>query len=97
MRRLFRCCTVIDTCDREIMAWCASGSGISGEMIRDLMLESVERRFGTAQTPHPSNGSRTTAVRTVPMRRSILRSAWAWCPASLRCAARNRTACRRRS
>ena len=69
MRRLFRCCTVIDTCDREIMAWCASGSGISGEMIRDLMLESVERRFGTAQTPHPSNGSRTTAVRTVPMRR----------------------------
>ena len=30
----------LDTCDREVMAWCASSIGISGEMIRDLMLES---------------------------------------------------------
>ncbi len=34
------------------MAWCASTGGISGEMIRDLMLESVERRFGTAGVPN---------------------------------------------
>ena len=31
--------------------WCASTGGISGEMIRDLMLESVERRFGAAGLP----------------------------------------------
>jgi putative transposase len=43
----------LDTCDREAMAWCASTGGISGEMIRDLMLESVEKRFGTARAPHP--------------------------------------------
>jgi transposase InsO family protein len=28
----------IDTCDREIIAWQASTGGISGEMVRDLML-----------------------------------------------------------
>ena len=26
----------LDTCDREVMAWCATTGGISGEMIRDL-------------------------------------------------------------
>lgn len=36
----------IDTHDREIIAWIAtSGGGISGEMIRDMMLDCVERRF----------------------------------------------------
>jgi len=29
-----------------------TGGDISGLMIRDLMLESVERRFGEAHTPH---------------------------------------------
>ena len=43
----------LDTCDREVMAWCATTGGISGEMIRDLMLESVERRFGSSAVPHP--------------------------------------------
>jgi putative transposase len=43
----------LDSCDREVMAWCATTWGISGEMIRDLMLESVERRFGTTRVPHP--------------------------------------------
>ena len=43
----------LDTCDREIMAWCATTGGISGEMIRDLMLESVEKRFGTPRAPQP--------------------------------------------
>ena len=60
----------LDTCDREVMAWCASRSGISGEMIRDLMLESVERRFGAAHTPHPiqwlsDNGSAYRAHETI--------------------------------
>jgi len=44
----------LDTCDREVMAWQATTDGVSGEMIRDLMLESVEYRFdGVAHTPHP--------------------------------------------
>ena len=60
----------LDTCDREVMAWCASRSGISGEMIRDLMLESVERRFGAAPLPHPiqwlsDNGSCYRAHETI--------------------------------
>jgi putative transposase len=52
------------------MAWCASTGGISGEMIRDLMLESVERRFGAAGLPHPiqwlsDNGSCYRAHETI--------------------------------
>ena len=43
----------LDTCDREVMAWCATTDGISGEMIRDLMLESVEKRFTTTRAPQP--------------------------------------------
>ena len=43
--QVVRVAFALDTCDREAMAWCASAGGISGEMIRDLMLESVERRF----------------------------------------------------
>jgi putative transposase len=60
----------LDTCDREAMAWCASTGGISGEMIRDLMLEATERRFGTARTPQPiqwlsDNGSAYRAYETI--------------------------------
>lgn len=29
----------LDTCDREIISWCAGTGAISGEMIRDLMLQ----------------------------------------------------------
>ena len=61
----------IDTHDREIMAWIAtSGGGISGEMIRDLMLDCVERRFDALQAPHQvqwlaDNGSPYTAAETI--------------------------------
>lgn len=37
---------VLDTCDREVISWVASTRGISGEMVRDLMVEAVEARFG---------------------------------------------------
>ena len=53
------------------MAWVAtSGGGISGEMIRDLMLDCVERRFDALQAPHQvqwlaDNGSPYTAAETV--------------------------------
>lgn len=43
----------IDTCDREIIAWQAATTGISGEMVRDLMLACVEARFGALRAPNP--------------------------------------------
>lgn len=43
---------IIDAHDREIIAWRAVvNAGISGSEIRDIMLEAVERRFGTYRTP----------------------------------------------
>jgi putative transposase len=36
----------LDCCDREAIAWVATTGGISGGDIRDLMVESVERRYG---------------------------------------------------
>src|SRR5215217_7885843 len=60
----------IDACDREIIAWSATTSGVSGEMVRDLMLACVERRFGALRTSHPvqwlaDNGSAYTARDTL--------------------------------
>jgi hypothetical protein len=84
---------VIDAHDREVLAWHAvAGAGISGSMVRDLMLEAVELRFGTTQAPHAiewlfDNGSPFTARDTST---SPLPSAW--CPASRRCRARSQTA-----
>ena len=42
----------IDACDREILGWHATTAGISGEMVRDLMVACVERRFGATRTTH---------------------------------------------
>lgn len=36
----------MDCCDREIMSYVATTGGISGELIRDLIAESIESRFG---------------------------------------------------
>jgi transposase InsO family protein len=61
----------IDTHDREVMSWIATaGAGISGEMVRDMMLDCVERRFGGLRAPSPvqwlaDNGSPYTAGATV--------------------------------
>ena len=44
---------VIDSCDREIIAWSAvARAGISGEMVCDLMIAAVERRFQALRVPH---------------------------------------------
>lgn len=51
--QVVRVAFALDTCDREVMAWCASTGGVRGEMIRNLLLESVERRFGTSRTSAP--------------------------------------------
>ena len=62
--------SVIDARDREIIAWSAvAGAGISGEMVREVMIGCVERRFGGTETPHPiewlsDNGSAYTASET---------------------------------
>lgn len=61
---------VLDCHDREIMAWKAvSGRGISGEDVRDMLLEAVEKRFNHYQAPHSiemltDNGSAYTAKET---------------------------------
>ena len=53
------------------MAWAGtSASGISGEMIRDMMLDCVERRFNALRAPQPvqwlaDNGSPYTAGETI--------------------------------
>jgi len=60
----------LDCCDREAMAWVATTGGISGADIRDLMVESVEARFGLVnRLPAPiewlsDNGSVYTAELT---------------------------------
>lgn len=43
----------MDCCDREVMSYVATTGGISGDMVRDLMTESIEARFGTVDhLPH---------------------------------------------
>jgi putative transposase len=67
---VIRMAFIIDAFDREIIAWTAvSGAGISGSDVRDMMLEAVERRFGSVRAPHPiehlsDNGSPYTAKET---------------------------------
>lgn len=44
----------LDCCDREVMSWVAVvNAGIDGDLVRDMMLEAVERRFGMTETPAP--------------------------------------------
>ena len=60
----------LDCHDREVISWIATTAGISGEMIRDMMVRCVEQRFGAIRAPHPvqwlsDNGSIFAAHRTV--------------------------------
>jgi putative transposase len=60
----------LDCHDREVISWVATTAGISGEMIRDMMIRCVEQRFGTLRAPHPvqwlsDNGSIFAAHRTI--------------------------------
>ncbi len=66
----------IDSCDREAMRYIASTIGIDGQAIRDLMLETVEYRFGKPCTiPQvqwlSDNGSCYTARETVTFGRQL--------------------------
>lgn len=74
--RIVRVGFCMDCCDREVMSWVASTGGISGEMIRDLMAEAVEQRFGTDKAPHKiewlsDNGSIYRAAKTREFAKSI--------------------------
>jgi putative transposase len=60
----------LDCHDREVIGWVATTAGISGEMIRDMMVRCVEQRFGDIRTPHPvqwlsDNGSIFAAHKTL--------------------------------
>jgi putative transposase len=67
----------LDCCDREAISWIASTGGIEAGDIRDLMIDSVERRFGSVdQLPRPlewlsDNGSPYTARDTRALARAI--------------------------
>jgi transposase InsO family protein len=67
---LVRVAFALDCHDREVISWVATTAGISGEMIRDMMVRSVEQRFGTIRAPYPvqwlsDNGSIFAAHRTI--------------------------------
>ncbi len=58
----------IASCDR----WAATTAGLSGEIIRDLMIACVEQRFGAVRTPHPiqwlsDNGSVYAPAKTIDL------------------------------
>lgn len=66
----------LDTCDREAMRYIASTKGVDGNMIRDLMLETVEYRFGQPKVPNKlqwlsDNGPCYTAYETVQFGRML--------------------------
>ena len=66
----------LDTCDREAMRYIASTVGVDGQMIRDLMVETVEYRFNQPELPHKiqwlsDNGPAYTAHETVRFGRSL--------------------------
>ena len=68
---------VLDCHDREAISWIASNKGFDGEMIRDLMTECVEVRFGPHNClPHrlqwlSDNGPAYVARQTINFSRSI--------------------------
>jgi putative transposase len=43
---IVRIAFALDSHDREVISWVATMAGISGEMIRDMMVNCVEQRFG---------------------------------------------------
>lgn len=61
----------MDCSDREIMSYVATTKGITAEMVKDLVAESIEYRFGMVdRVPHriewlTDNGSAYTAHKTV--------------------------------
>jgi transposase InsO family protein len=67
----------LDTCDREVIRYLSSTIGVDGEMVRDLMVESIEARFGSSdRLPAPvqwlsDNGPCYTASATIDTGRML--------------------------
>src|SRR5262249_27682031 len=67
----------LDCCDREAISWVATTGGINSSDIRDLMIESLERRFGLVNCAPAAiewlsdNGSPYTAYDTRRFARDI--------------------------
>lgn len=40
----------MDCCDREVLSYVATTGGISGDEVRDLMVDAVQNRFGSSDT-----------------------------------------------
>lgn len=76
-REVVRILFVLDACDREIIAWSAvANAGVSGVMVRDLMVTAVERRFGATKVTHAvewlsDNGSAYIAKDTADTARAL--------------------------
>lgn len=75
-RERVRIAFALDCCDRETMSWVATTGGITGEMVRDLMVEAVEARFGSTPPERPiewltDNGSPYIARDTRSFAREI--------------------------
>ncbi len=76
-REVVRILFMLGACDREVIAWSAvANAGISGEMVRDLMVTAVERRFSTTKVRHAvewlsDNGSAYIARDTTDTARAL--------------------------
>lgn len=73
---IVRIAFALDCHDREVIGWTATTAGISGEMIRDMMVHCVERRFGILPAPHrvqwlSDNGSIFAAYKTIDIARAL--------------------------
>jgi transposase InsO family protein len=49
-----RVASALDCHDCEAIGWVATTAGVSGEMIRDIMVQRVEKRFDAIRAPHPA-------------------------------------------
>lgn len=75
-RERVRVAFALDCCDREAMSWVATTGGITGDLVRDLMIEAVEARFGGTPPDQPiewltDNGSPYVARDTRSFARAI--------------------------
>lgn len=67
---IVRVAFALDCYDREVLSYVATTGGVSGGLIRDLMVQAMESRFGRSESlPHPiewlsDNGSCYTAKET---------------------------------
>lgn len=66
----------LDCCDREAMSWAATSGGQTGDLVRNVMLAAVERRFGQAAPARPiewltDNGSPYVAHKTRQFARDL--------------------------